>query len=507
MINWLNKNNYLKREISIDGYTYEIYLKEKTAASKNFPRLVIVSYQPNKDASELLRLCIKSIQKFTDTGYELWIVDNNSPEENIKWLDSVKDINIVYVRTDPGEDNGSYANAIALEIAAKLINPESKYFLSLHEDTVVCRYGWLKYLLSKFDDKTKAVGFRLTKARVPEGVLHICGYIIDFQFFIKQGLDFLPQLPYLDTGDKAICEIRKSGFKIFCTPNTFDDKDLVGSIPETLAVQGLNATRSFNDKNEIVYMHLGRGVSKAKKIYGNQEKCSFEEWSEYIRSRLFSEPGLQVIDEKKLINEDFSDFSITDFYISNFLEENLDLLSDRSSILYFREKRKTLNRYNFNCSKYSEGSAYGNLSFDCVIFSEAIKYLDRMEYLLKQLYKSLKSGGILLVTVPFIIGDDIQNLDELECSHDWISKKLWEIGFREVSVKKMGTDHSLSLYLEYKNLEMKLEGMDGKKAAVTKNKFIKKKLKNVLMLENRSHSDRGSNSGIITTGYGIAAIK
>ncbi|MCJ7472901.1 MAG: class I SAM-dependent methyltransferase, partial [Actinobacteria bacterium] len=255
------------------------------------------------------------------------------------------------------------------------------------------------------------------------------------------------------------------------------------------------------------YMHLGRGVSKAKKIYGNQEKCSFEEWSKYIRSRLFSEPGLQVIDEKKLRDEDFSDFSITEFYISNFLEENLNLLSDRSSILYFGEKRKTLNRYNFNCSKYSEGSAYGSLSFDCVIFSEAIKYLDRMEYLLKQFYKLLKSGGILLVTVPFIIGDDIQDLDELECSYDWISKKLWEIGFREVSVKKMGTDHSLSLYLEYKNLEMKLKGTDGKKAAVTKNKFIKKKLKNVLMLENRSHSDRGSNSGIITTGYGIAAIK
>ena len=213
------------------------------------------------------------------------------------------------------------------------------------------------------------------------------------------------------------------------------------------------------------------------------------------------------IDEKKLIDEDFLDFSITEFYISNFLEENLNLLSDRSSILYFGEKRKTLNRYNFNCSKYSEGSAYGSLSFDCVIFSEAIKYLDRMEYLLKQFYKLLKSGGILLTTVPFIIGNDIRNLDELECSYDWISKKLWEIGFREVSVKKMGTEHSLSLYLEYKNLEMKLEGTDGKKAAVMKNKFIKKKLKNVLMLENRSHSDRGSNSGIITTGYGIAAIK
>lgn len=508
MINWLNKNNYLKSEISIDDFEYEIYLKVKTTVPKNFPRLVVVSYQPNKDASELLRLCIESIQKFTDTGYELWIVDNNSPEENIKWLDSVKDINIVYIRTDPREDNGSYANALALEVATRLIDPETKYFMSFHEDTVVCRYGWLKYLVSKIDDKTKAAGFRLTKTRVAEGVLHVCGYIVDFQLFKKLGLDYLPELPYLDTGDKVICEIRKRGYKIFNTPNTFDDNDMVESIPRTLGIKDLNATRSFNDKDEIIYMHLGRGVSKAKKIYGNQKKCSFKEWSEYIRSRLFSEPVLQIVGEKKIKDKYLSDFSMERLYFSSFLEENLDLLSDKSHILSYGEEIEVLKKYDFNSYKYLVESNFNGILFDCIIFPEVIKYLSRVEVLLKQFYRSLTSGGILLLKVPFNLGDsDTMDADKSECYYGHISKRLWQLGFREVSVKKLGTSLSLSLYSEYKDLEIRLENTEMQKAATIKSKFLRKKLRKLIMLESRLNPVSKADPDNPTTGYGIAAIK
>ncbi len=51
MINWLNKNNYLKSEISVDDFEYEIYLKVKTTVPNYLHRLVVVSYQLNKDAS------------------------------------------------------------------------------------------------------------------------------------------------------------------------------------------------------------------------------------------------------------------------------------------------------------------------------------------------------------------------------------------------------------------------------------------------------------------------
>lgn len=509
MTGWFNKNNYLKKEISIDSYNYEIYLKEKITAPAGFPRLVIVSYQPNKNASELLELCIKSIKKFTDTDYELWIVDNNSPQENIKWLDIVEDINIAYIRTDPKEGGGSYANALALEVAAKLIYPGTKYFMSFHEDTVVCRYGWLKYMLSKFDYKTKAAGFRLTRARVPDGVLHVCGYMIDFQFFKKNNLSFLPQLPQLDVGDKIICEIKKSGFKIFSTPNTFDDASLAESIPETLAARNLNVTRSFNDKNEIIYMHLGRGVPKAEKTYRDQKKCSLEGWSEYIMGRLLSEPVLQRIKEEKLKIEDFSKTSIIKFYFSSFLEENLDVLLDKSKILYLGEKEKVLDKYDFDIRRYSEKVAYNNYSFDCIMFSEAANILSGAEGLLKKFYKLLKSSGITLITIPFVIGGggNIGCFKKVGHSYQLISDKLWEIGFREVSVKELGSYYSISLYLEYKKFVLKLKDMDDREAAVMKNKFIKKRFKNILAQENKLGSGGKLKSDIITAGYGITAVK
>jgi len=507
MTGWFNKNNYLKKEISVDNYNYEIYLKEKITAPASVPRLVIVSYQPNKDTSELLELCIKSIKKFTDTGYELWIIDNNSPQENIKWLDPVENINIAYVRTDPKEGGGSYANAFALEAAAKLIDPGTKYFMSLHEDTVVCRYGWLKYVLSKFDRKIKAAGFRLTRARIPDGVLHVCGYMVDFQFLKKNNLSFLPQLPDLDVGDKVICEIKKSGFKIFSTPNTFDDAGLVELIPETLAARDLNVTRSFNDKNEIIYMHLGRGVPKAKGTYRDQKKCSLKEWSEYIRGKLFSEPVLQKIKEEKLKAADFSKTSIIEFYTSSFFEENLDLLPDKSKILYFGKKEKILDKYDFNSGEYSETKTYNDYSFDSVLFSEASDTLNGAEDLLKKFYKSLNIGGILLITIPLVIGDDIRCFKKAGHPYQRISDKLWEMGFREVSVKEIGSYHSISLYLEYKKFVLKLKGMNNRAASVKKNKFIKKRFKNILALENKSGPDRKLEPDIITAGYGITAVK
>ena len=79
MTEWINKNNYIKNEIKIDNHTYEVFVKEKTRIPKEAARIIVVSFQPNKEASELLELCIKSIKKFTDADYELWIVDNNSP--------------------------------------------------------------------------------------------------------------------------------------------------------------------------------------------------------------------------------------------------------------------------------------------------------------------------------------------------------------------------------------------------------------------------------------------
>ena len=105
-----------------------------------------------------------------------------------------QDINLVFIRTQPKEI-GSYANGLALEMASRLIDEKSKYVVTFHLDIAVAGYGWLKFMLSKLNEKVRACGFRLTKERVKEGVLHVCGYLIDFQLFKKLNLSFMPELP------------------------------------------------------------------------------------------------------------------------------------------------------------------------------------------------------------------------------------------------------------------------------------------------------------------------
>ena len=215
---WFKKNNYIKKVLFIDKQNYEVFLKEKVKKPIESPRIALVIYQPNELAKKIAELCIRSIKKFTVSDYELWLIEDYSPEKNIKWLNSIDDVNIAYIRTPSRLERGSYSNAISLEAAARLISPNSNYLMSLHSDTVFCRYGWLDYLMSKFDSKTGAVGFHLSKTRTPKGVLHVCGYIMNFQLFKKYNLNFFARYPELDISDKVSYELREKGYKIFATP-------------------------------------------------------------------------------------------------------------------------------------------------------------------------------------------------------------------------------------------------------------------------------------------------
>lgn len=497
MIRWLKKNNYVKKEIEIDKNYYSVYLKEKIYSPASLPRIVVVSYQPNSEASELLRLCIKSIKKFTSINYELWVVDNNSPDRFIKWIDEVEDINIAYIRTEP-KGEASYANGIALEAASRLINPDTTYLICLHEDVVVCRYGWLDYMISKMDGRIKAAGFRLTTARVPEGVLHVCGYIIDFKVFKELNLSFLPELPQFDVGDKAIYILKKNDFDIFHTPNTFDSPDLIKLIPRTMEVHNLNVTRSFNDKNEVIYMHLGRGIPKVKGEYKNKEKSSSAQWSEYIKGNLLSEPLMHFVNLDKIDHYDFSDISIREFYILNFIKDNLNLLSDNSNVFYFGRENKYFNEKRLNI-KYLTKLPFNNKRFDCVIFPEII--IDNIDSrdIVEWSLENLNSRGILLATIPFV--------SDVKYFHKSVIDKLWKKGFREVSLVDQGSHSSIKLQIDLEKLKVKTKSLKEEEAGIIINRSMRKKLKSVIKAENKLKIKKISKADNIVTGYGIKAVK
>ncbi|MGO9569102.1 MAG: hypothetical protein ACLP5H_16320 [Desulfomonilaceae bacterium] len=267
-------------ELLIDGRSYDVQVTQKVSLPPTAPRLAVVSRQHNETAINLVRVCIDAVRHFTAEPHELWVIDNNSPWPNIRWLSEQPGINIALNRTEPLPEEArnnekvtddpdsqltwdSYANAIGLEIAAKLIDPQSNYLMSMHMDTMPCRAGWLSYLQSKINDKVRAAGVRLDRTRTPEGVLHVLGYMVDFQLFKKLQLDYLPDLPELDVGDKVTVRLRERGYEVFACPNTLWDPALAEKIPASSPLKDFRVDRAFDDDGNVIFLHLGRGVRKS----------------------------------------------------------------------------------------------------------------------------------------------------------------------------------------------------------------------------------------------------
>jgi hypothetical protein len=286
-------------DIVVDGRTYNVEVTRKVSLPSDAPRLVVVSRQETKTAVELVQVCVEAIRYFTPEPHELWVVDNNSPRENLEWLKNRQGLNLALNRTEPLSvearnpnsrsdaaqlEQGSYANALALELAVRLISPDAKYFMSLHMDTMPCRFGWLQFLTSKMSNSVRAAGVRSDKTRTPEGVLHVLGYLVDFQVFKKLRLDFFPDLPQFDVGDKVTVELRKAGYGVFACPNTLWQPDLVSKIPSDSPLRDLSVDRAFDDEGNVIFLHLGRGVRKSLGMHC--EGTMGQEWVRIAREYL-----------------------------------------------------------------------------------------------------------------------------------------------------------------------------------------------------------------------------
>lgn len=304
-MNHLLQDKVHKKRLHIDGRIYRVQVNRQVTQPVQAPRLAIVSYQPNNIAQSVLRVCIQTIQRYTPEPHELWVVDNNSPWKNVTWLLQWPDLNVVLNRTEPlaadrrglrarlqGKAKqyffGSYANAIGLELAVRLIDPQSHYLMTLHMDTMPCREGWLSYLLSKFDDGIGAVGVRMGKKRVPEGVLHILGCLVDFQLFRKFNMDFMPHPPRYDVGDRITVALREAGYDVFACRNTFTEPHLIEIIPSSSPLRHLRMDRYFDDDDNVFFLNLGRGISKSTGRYPHPNKTMPEEWVDFAEKHLLS---------------------------------------------------------------------------------------------------------------------------------------------------------------------------------------------------------------------------
>jgi len=104
----------------------------------------------NYKTPDFTRLCLRSIRKFTNYPYEVIVVDNNSQDQSLRYLKSLKWIRLIERSGGPGEPGGGYAHAAALDLGLQLCNTE--FFISLHSDAFVIKDNWLTDLIGHFDD-------------------------------------------------------------------------------------------------------------------------------------------------------------------------------------------------------------------------------------------------------------------------------------------------------------------------------------------------------------------
>jgi GT2 family glycosyltransferase len=122
---------------------------------------------PHYQTLEAIRLCLRSIRRYTAPAPRVLVLDNGSTDASRDYLRGLDWVTTV----ETGVPNDMIsAQAEALNVGAGLV--DTPYFLVMHSDTYVHRAGWLAFLVDRLDaGRYAAVGTRHQTIRVFDSAL------------------------------------------------------------------------------------------------------------------------------------------------------------------------------------------------------------------------------------------------------------------------------------------------------------------------------------------------
>ncbi len=468
-----------KRSIVIDDQNYKVDIYQRVKCPPHVVRILIPAYMPNKTAAELTRVCCESIAHLTREEFELWVVDNRSPAKFRRWLYEYPFINIIRNTTEPinpflqrkikrnifggkritQQNDGSYANAIGLELGIRCIAQDSRYVFVMHSDTAVVRSNWLSFLMSKIDEHVKLAAFRKDTARIH--ALHIGGMLIDYDTYKTCKMSFLPNmrrerhpdLPEYDVGDQLTIKVQEAGYGTFVSRNSFNSPELGNDLAEDDPLRQVNVDKCFDDEGNIFFMHLGRGIPRSISSFDKSGKMSAQEWISFIEEHILLKSTKEGFEKQ---NEDLN-YSLRRYFVDTFYTDTISKLSPQSEILDLGGKR-IAKRGRFNAENYSHKVQYVNIDertgpdhcaditcvpltsgqYDAVICAETLEHVYDVDRVIGEAFRLLKPGGIFLVTVPFSMPIHPDPHDYARYTESYMLESLRGVGFGEIKIKKQG---------------------------------------------------------------------
>jgi hypothetical protein len=106
-------------------------------------------------------------------------VDNDSNDDSVEYLRSLKWIRLIERGHQPGQPRGSHDHSAALELGLSCCNTE--FYVVMHSDTFVKRHNWLTELISYFSDDEKIACVGSGKIELTPQWLAILRKLTDFR--------------------------------------------------------------------------------------------------------------------------------------------------------------------------------------------------------------------------------------------------------------------------------------------------------------------------------------